>query len=616
MWCLRRAAHPFKKQGYCLEASRIFGSKSDATSNVRGDGGSICCPAQLISPKLLLSEKLFYLTPALDRIFVGNRSLCSLADECSGGKTHVEDKFLEPETIATVDAIVGSNAEEEGGEVLASETVFLDDDFSDTEKGEGGEDSHKKKAYLELYKAIMDSPSQSVASILDKWVEEGNDLEQLRISGIIISLRRRRMYSKALQFSEWLETTKQVALTERDYAARLDLIVKVKGIQKAEKYVERIPTSFKGELVYRTLLAGCVHFVNMNKAETVFEKIRELELPITVFAFNQMIILYKRLDKRKVADVLSLMEKENVKPSLLTYKLLIDIKGESNDIEGMEQLFETMKAEGVSPDVHVLTVLAKHYISGGLKHKAENVLKEIGEEKLKGSFGAHRALLGLYASLDKTDEVARIWKECELDPRMSECIAAIEAWGKLGKVEEAEAVFEIMLQKWKRLSSRQYCALLKVYVDQKLVTKGKEFVKRMEDSGCWVGPLAWDALVRLSLIAGELEKADSILHKAAQQNRERASFSTYIVVMEQYAKRGDVHNAEKLFHRMRQCGYTGRLKPFDILIQAYINAKVPAYGFLERMKAENIFPNKAFSLQLAQADPFFRKNRVLDLLDL
>lgn len=281
----------------------------------------------------------------------------------------------------------------------------------------------------------------------------------------------------------------------------------------------------------------------------------------------------------------------------------------------MEQLFEAMKAEGVSPDIDVLAVMAKHYISGGLKHKAQTVLKEIGEEKLRGSFGARRALMGLNASLDNSDEVARIWKECELDPSMRECIAAIEAWGKLGKVEEAEAVFEIMLQKWKRLSSRPHCALLKVYVDQKLVTKGKEFVKRMEDSGCWVGPLAWDGLVRLCLIAGEVEKADNILHKAAQQKRGKPPFSTYMVLMEHYAKRGDIHNAEKLFCRMKQCGYTRRLRPYDVLIQAYINAKVPAYGFRERMKAENIFPNKAFALQLAQAEPF-SKNRALDLLDL
>ena len=410
-----------------------------------------------------------------------------------------------------------------------------------------------------------------------------------------------------MQFSEWLETTKQHDLTEKDHAARLDLIAKVHGIQKAEKYIENIPKNFKGELVYRTLLTCCVHLINMKKAEAVFKKFRELEFPITIDACNQMIILYKRLDKRRIADILLLMEKENLKPSLLTYKLLLDTKGESNDIVGMEQLFETMKAEGVLPDIHVLAVLAKHYISGGLEDKAKTVLKEIEERKLKESLDVRRVVLPLYASLGISDDVDRIWKECELDPTMNECRAAIEAWGKLGEVEKAEAVFEMMLQKWKKLSSRHYSALLQVYVNHKLLTKGKEFVKQMGDIGSWVGPLTWDALVRLHLGAGDVEKADSILHKAVQKNKVRPLFNTYKVVMEEYAKQGDIHNTEKLFHRMKQSGYNGRLKPHEILIQAYINAKAPVYGFRERMKADNIFPNKAFAQRLAQADPFRKR---------
>lgn len=416
-----------------------------------------------------------------------------------------------------------------------------------------------------------------------------------------------------MQFSEWLEATKKIDLTEQNYASRLDLIAKAQGIQRAERYIEDIPKSFRGELVYGALLAGCVHVCNMRKAEAVFNKIRELELPITVYACNQMLTLYKKLDKKKVADILLLMEKENVKPSLLTYKLLIDIKGASNDILGMEQLFETMKAEGVLPDINALTTMARHYISGGLKDKALTVLKEI-EGELKESIEARRALLFLYASLGHSDNVARIWKECELDPTLGQCCAGIKAWGKLGKVENAEAIFEMMLQKWKKLSSRHYTALLEVYVNNKLVTKGKDFVKQMGDSGCLIGPFAWDALVRLYLGAGDVEKAESILHKAAQQKRTRPLFNTYMVVMKHHAERGDIHNTEKVFHRMKRIGYHGRLKPFEILIQAYINAKAPAYGFRERMKAENIFPNKTFAAKLAKADAF-RKNRLPDLLD-
>ncbi|KAE8038442.1 hypothetical protein FH972_010953 [Carpinus fangiana] len=608
MWSLRRAVQHFKKQGYGLEASRGFYVKPDTSSNVRGDRAIMCCPAELISTRVL-SVNVFHHTTVLDRSFVVSRSLCSQADARSSGENpDVEYGFLES------DVLEENNTGEEDGEEVASELGLLDDDLSDSEKGLGGKDSDKEND-LGLCKAIMDAPSHSVASVLNKWAEEGNDLDQLRVSRIIISLRRRRMYGKALQFSEWLDATKTIDLTEQHHASRLDLIVKMQGIRRAERYIEDIPKSFRGELVHGALLAGFVHVRDMRKAEALFKKMRDLEFPITVYACNQMITLYKKLDKKRVANILLLMEKENVKPSLLTYRLLIDIKGASNDIVGMEQLFETMKAEGVLPDINVLATMARHYISGGLKDKALTVLKEIEEGELKQGIDARRALLLLYASLGHSDNVAMIWKECELDPSLSECSAGIQAWGKLGKVENAEAIFEMMLQKWKKLSSRHYSVLLEVYVNHKLVTKGKDLVKQMGDCGCWIGPFTWDALVRLYLASGDVEKADSILHKAAQQNQARPLFNTCMVIMEQYAERGDIHNTEKWFHRMKQLGYTSRLKPFDILIQAYINAKSPAYGFLERMKAEKLFPNKAFAAQLAKVDAFRKKNWLPDLLD-
>lgn len=65
---------------------------------------------------------------------------------------------------------------------------------------------------------------------------------------------------------------------------------------------------------------------------------------------------------------------------------------------------------------------------------------------------------------------------------------------------------------------------------------------------------------------------------------------------------------------MRQDGYVSRFRQFQTLIQAYIKAKAPAYGIRERMKADNIFPNKALAAELVHVDPF-RKTTVSDLLD-
>ncbi|KAG1370941.1 putative Pentatricopeptide repeat-containing protein [Cocos nucifera] len=431
------------------------------------------------------------------------------------------------------------------------------------------------------------------------------------VEGLLLPFPRKR---KTRRFIEWLEANKRIEPVERDYASHLDLVAKVHGLQKAEKYIEKIPESFRGEVIYRTLLANCVAAVNVTKAEEVFNKIRDLGFPITTFACNQLLLLYKRVDRKKIADVLLMMEKENVKPSLFTYRLLIDTKGRANDISGMEQIIETMKGEGVEPDLLIQAMVAKHYIFGGLNEKAEAALKEMEGDDIKVNRAACKALLPLYAALGKADDVGRVWKACEAHPRLEECLAAIEAWGKLGQIENAEAVFENMLKMWKKLSSKYYNALLKVYANHKLLSKGKELVKRMSDNSCKIGPLTWDALVKLYVEAGEVEKADSILQKAAQQNQIKPLYSSYIAVLDQYSKRGDIPNAEKIFHRLRQIGYVGRMRQYQSLLQAYINAKTPAYGFRERMKADNMFPNKAVAAQLAAVDAF-KKTQISDLLD-
>lgn len=417
-----------------------------------------------------------------------------------------------------------------------------------------------------------------------------------------------------LQFVEWLEATNHLEFLEHDYATHLDLVAKVHGIQKAEKYIEEIPKSLRGEVVYRTLLYHCVSATNVKKSEDVFNRIKALGVPISAFACNQLLLLYKWVDQKKIADVLVMMEKENVKPNLVTYRLLIDTKGRAYDISGMEQILDTMKAEGVEPDLLTHAMVARHYVFSGLNEKAEATLKEMEGDDIKENRAACRDLLPLYAALGKADDVERIWNICMSNPRLGEGLAAIEAWGKLGQVENAEKVFENMFKIWKKLSTKYYNALLKVYANNKLLAKGKELAKRMSDDGCYIGPMTWDGLIKLYAKAGELEKAESILLKASKQNESRPLYGSYMTVLDRYSARGDIHNAEKIFHWLRQIGYAVKLGQYQLLLQTYINAKSPAYGFRERMKADNISPNRAVARQLTTADAF-RKTQISELLD-
>ncbi|XXG77276.1 hypothetical protein AAC387_Pa08g1459 [Persea americana] len=391
-----------------------------------------------IKPFTIIQPKRFYQGPSVPtKFFFGTQCLSSQAGtKSSGDEDDLEDGFSELETPLGNETAAGNNVGEEAAEDLISEPELSDADLADD----------LSEAVSDVLDLSDDEPSymRAVKSAIDKWVEEGNTLGRTEMSVAMLNLWKRRMFGRALQLSECVEANKRVEFVEQDYASRVDLIAKVHGLHKAEKYAEKVPQSFQGEVICRTLLANCAS-LNVKKTEELFNKMRDLGFPLTPFSCNQLLLLYKRVDRKKIVDVLLLMEKENV--------------------------IETMQSDGLEPDLLTQAMVARYYAFGGLHEKAE---------------------------------------VCEVSPRLDECLAAIEAWGTCGRVDNAEDVFENMLKTWNKVSAKYYTALLKVYANHKMLAKGKDDVKQMSDNGYQIGPYRWDALVKLYLEAGEVEKAGSI----------------------------------------------------------------------------------------------------------
>lgn len=610
MWAVRRASNKIRNQGLPLRTGQTFCGKTEFAKCC-----SEICNAAVIEPQAtifdgLLSRTRFYSkSSCFSKSNRDTRTFSSQVGAKSNGED-LDDGFSELETPQDTaeEAVSG----DENDDDLSSESELSEE--------EGIADVGKKnlsapKSSSAMFKAILGAIAVPVSKVMDKWVEAGNEVTQTEVALTMDILRKRRLFVKALQLSEWLESTNHLEeFTEAYYVSRVDLIAKVRGLYKAESYIKQIPESFRNEVVYRTLLANSVITGNVKKSEELFNQMKDLGFPITSFACNQLLLLYKRTDRKKIPDVLLLMEKENIKPSIFTYHILIDVKGQMNDISGMEQIIETMEAEGVEPNSQIQTSLARYYAAAGLKDKAESVLKELEGDDLEKNRWACRLLIPIYATLGRADEVERIWKLCESEPRLDDCMAAIEAWGQLKKVENAEAAFEKLLKKVKKPSSKHYTALLKVYANHKMLTKGKDLVNQMIANGCSLGPLTWDALVKLYVGAGEIEKADTILGKAIKKKMGKPLFSSFMTIMDKYADRGDVHNAEKLFQMMREAGYSSRIRQYQTLLNAYGKSKTPAYGFRDRMKADNLSLNRAMAGQLARMDAF-KKSPVDDLLE-
>ncbi|KAJ4893717.1 Pentatricopeptide repeat-containing protein [Raphanus sativus] len=579
-------------------APSSFGAVSKLEISVGDKGSASKSPGLIFSNE---SQRLISRYSARDMFsrFIGINKLSSVSDV-------KEEKESEPEEAFPVsgdDVAEGVVDDDDDDSVFDSELGCdidaCDDDGLEVEVEDSNKGKAKKtRARCELYDSIV--AYKSVRHVLQQWVKEGKDLSQSEVSLAVHNLRKRRSYAMCLQLWEWLRANTQFEFTEANYASQLDLVAKVHSLQKAEAFLNDIPESFRGEVVYRTLLANCVLKLHVKRAEDLFDKMRELKFPTSVFACNQLLLLYSKHDRKKIPDVLLLMEKEKIKPTRGTYQFLINSKGLSGDIAGMDKLVETMKEEGIVLDPEIQATLARYYISAGLKERAEVVMKEIEGEGLNQTPWVCRSLLPLYADIGDKENVRRLSRFVEQTLRYDNCIAAIKAWGKLKEFEEAESVFDKLVEKYKLVPMLPYFSLMEIYTENKMLTKGKNLVKRVASAGVKIGPSTWHALVKLYIKAGEVGKAEMILSKATKDNKMRPLFISYMAILEEYGRRGDVHNAEKVFMRMKRAGYAAQLMQYETVLLAYINAKTPAYGMSERMKVDNVFPNKSLAAKLGK----------------
>ncbi|KAG6421620.1 hypothetical protein SASPL_118177 [Salvia splendens] len=592
MWAIRRTSIHLKSRALNSSTSRVRYVNSEISGccfeSCNGESRGKLLDASMCSKRLC-------------NTFVPSKSCLKAHTFCSHAGAEHDDVFpvLRAQQGAVEEA--ASGVEMDDALILEPEITLGESLVDDTEADVGKEKTHKIKAPSGMTRAILADTRLPVSRALEKWVEAGNEVTLAEVSTNILYFRKRRMFSQALQLSEWLESSKITELTESNYASRVDLIAKVRGIVEAEKYIQQIiPKSLRTEVVYRTLLAACVTAVDVNKAEELFSKMKEL-FPISCFSCDQLLLLYKRTNRNKIADVLSLMKRENIKLSSFTYKILIDAKWQSGHISGIERLLEEMKSDGLEPSMHILASVAKSYLDSGLKAKAEAVLKDMEGGDLTENRWACRFLLPIYGSLGRADEVERIWRECESNPDMAECIAGIQAWGRLNRIEDAEAVFSKLLRVVRRPSSKHYSLMLNMYADNKMLDKGEEVVKRMTESGVTITPPAWHALVNLYARGGEVGRAESILQKGLGGRRGMHLLGAFLSILDAYAEKGDVQNAERMFLKMKRTGFTSSARPYRSLLYAYINAKVPAYGLRERMKSDNIIPDQKLAGLLARA---------------
>ncbi|CAE5959587.1 unnamed protein product [Arabidopsis arenosa] len=383
----------------------------------------------------------------------------------------------------------------------------------------------------------------AVKAHLERWrSEQGDQVKPSYVRGVIKNFRDFNQCSKALEASEWMCEQKVFNIFSEDYAARLQLVETVLGLEEAEKFFESIPENMRDYSVYDNLLRSYTKSEKtLDKAEATFEKMRDLGFLLKPSPFNSMISLYRhlkkkdmvkkleremmendvRFDSHKEISVLSILRSYkrdvmypvwnyNKKIGKMTdegYRSRISYLLKLDDVQGAEKLYEEWKPAGPKLDMSIPSLLISRFCAEGKGSKVEELVDSIRKKKI-GMLKERSAFL-VASEWMCQQRVFNIFPE--------DYAARLNLVETVLGLEEAEKFFESIPENMKDYSV--YDNLLRIYTEsEETLYEAEETFEKMRDLGFLSIPSPYNSMISLYRKLKKRDKVKKLQREMMENN--------------------------------------------------------------------------------------------------
>lgn len=208
-------------------------------------------------------------------------------------------------------------------------------------------------------------------------------------------------------------THEEYKLSDSDYAVRVDLMTKVFGVDAAERYFEGLPLAAKTSETYTALLHSYAGAKLTEKAEELYQRIKDSNLSFDALSYNEMMTLYMSVGQvEKVPLVVEELKQQKVAPDIFTYNLWISSCAAALNIDEVRRILDEMRNGAGSNESWIRYLnLANIYVTvGHLDNAGTNALAEAEKGITQRQWITYDFLIIQYAGLGSKDKIDQIWK--------------------------------------------------------------------------------------------------------------------------------------------------------------------------------------------------------------
>ncbi|EYU39860.1 hypothetical protein ABFS82_06G165500 [Erythranthe guttata] len=457
------------------------------------------------------------------------------------------------------------------------------------------------KKYLEeaLYKKLLSDGGEErcVREKLNQFIDSRKSAFKWEAGHSLKILRSRKLYGPALKLSEVTEK-RGMNKTISDQAIHLDLIAKSRGITAAEDYFIRLPESSKNHLTYGALLNCYCKESMTEKAQTLFEKMKELNLELGAMSYNSLMTLHLKNGLPKmVPTFIQEMKANDIMPDTYTYNVWMRALASVNDISGVERVIDEMKRDGrVAGDWTTYSNLASIYADAGLFDKAEKALKELESKNATKELLPYQFLITLYGRTGNLIEVYRVWRSLKLAfPKTANLsyLNMIQVLVNLNDIPGAEKCFREWVSGCPVYDIRIANALIGAYLKEGSLDKAQKLKDQVRRRGIQANAKTWELYLDYYLKKGEFKFAVKCVANAITAGRGDGGKwvpPTAVVktLMQYFEENKDVLGAESFVEVLKKSKDEVGAEVLESLIKTYAAAGKKSAVMHRRVKMENV----------------------------
>ncbi|XP_068660159.1 large ribosomal subunit protein mL101 (rPPR4)-like isoform X2 [Aristolochia californica] len=399
------------------------------------------------------------------------------------------------------------------------------------------------------------------------------------------------------QLYEWMDS-RGFNMSYSDYAVRLDLVYRCKGITEAEEYFNARSEPAKNNLTHGALLNSYCMEKMSDKALNLFAKMKELNFVSSALVYNNLMGLYMKVGQpEKVPPLMQEMTEQNILPDVFTYNILMNSYASLKDFDAIERIMKEIETRGKAVcDWTIYSTLAAVYVTAGLSEKAELALQKL--ESL-GPFRdrmAYHFLISLYAGTSNLEKVKAIWNSLQAAfPKTTNMsyLVILQALARLDDFDGLKDCFE----EWESVCSsydiRLVNVLIGAYLRRDMIEEAKLLIERSSKRGAGANFRTLEMFIEYYLEKRQIDLAMEYFNTAVsrgKQNVWQPNQQKVAGFLKYYEEEKDVDGAEEFYKKLKTVNYVNE-EVYAYLLRTYIAAGKSNPLFRQQMKDDEIETN-------------------------